>query len=105
MSKNHSKIRNSKRKAILKTQLVERDGTCCHYCKREMIIQCLPEWNGALPDGAATLDHKVSLGEGGTHELDNLVLACYRCNFVKDSIPYEVFKQYYRAVPEYLLVK
>lgn len=35
-----------------------------------------------LPEGMGepTLDHKIPVSQGGTHDLDNLVLCCKSCN-------------------------
>jgi hypothetical protein len=41
---------------------------------------------------SATKDHKHPKNLGGTNERDNYVVACARCNQVKASIPYQVFK-------------
>lgn len=35
---------------------------------------------------AATLDHRIPLARGGTHGVDNLVLACLACNRAKANL-------------------
>lgn len=57
------------RKAVM-----QRDGTSCYYCGK-------PNLSGR----SATLDHVVPLCNGGTDSVDNLVLACPRCNSQKQS--------------------
>lgn len=59
---------NGKRKAAYKARLIGENGCRCHYCKRRVEAQLL------------TLDHVVPVSAGGTNNLDNLVLACQRCN-------------------------
>ena len=38
-----------------------------------------------------TIDHAQPLSGYGTNALSNLVLSCYRCNYMKDSMPYDEF--------------
>lgn len=49
-------------------QALARDSFTCQYCERKP------------PEVALTVDHKVSVKDGGTDELDNLVTACEECN-------------------------
>jgi 5-methylcytosine-specific restriction endonuclease McrA len=53
---------------------MERDGTSCYYCGKPNLF-----------GRSATLDHVVPVCHGGTHDPDNLVLACPRCNAQKQS--------------------
>lgn len=47
----------------------------CFYCKRAP---------------ATTADHYIPVKRGGTHALDNLVPACWRCNRIKsDQMPWQ----------------
>lgn len=46
----------------------------CPYCGK---------WHQGVP----TIDHVVSLRRGGRHELENLALACGRCNSAKGDRP------------------
>jgi HNH endonuclease len=52
----------------LRWQALARDSFTCQYCGRKP------------PEVALTVDHKVSVKDGGTDELDNLVTACEECN-------------------------
>ncbi|MCV7621922.1 HNH endonuclease [Micrococcus luteus] len=54
-----------------------RDGESCAYC-------------GAVPE-LVHLDHVHPLSRGGTHEADNLVIACATCNLQKGAKPLEEF--------------
>lgn len=38
------------------------------------------------------MDHKIPFSKGGTCHPDNIVLACYDCNYRRQTMPYEVFK-------------
>src|SRR5688572_10454006 len=46
----------------------------CAYCAKKMAMDKL------------TVDHWVSLDAGGTHRLENWVLACHRCNGEKSNL-------------------
>lgn len=54
--------------------------THCEYCGQEN--------DGTHP---FNLDHRVALGNGGRHELANLVPCCEPCNRAKRDMPEEVF--------------
>ena len=72
MSKNHKKWKHEKRK-LARDEIVKRDGSNCHWCSAEL-----------SPPGTSetgmTIDHVVRLADGGTSEIDNLVLSCNACN-------------------------
>ncbi len=66
------------RKAIKPIEIFERDGWVCHIC-REPID---PE--ARHPDvRAASVDHVVSLANGGTHTRDNMAASHLICNMRK----------------------
>ena len=52
-------------------RLIERDGSLCAYCGSTL---------------KATIEHVHPKSKGGDSELDNLVLACYRCNTAKKDM-------------------
>ena len=60
----------------------EQKGRCI-YCDRRM---SRPTPDGPLPDKAATLDHIYPRCKGGTDHIDNLALACNRCNVAKGCL-------------------
>lgn len=63
--------------------LVERDGTACTWCCRQMIdAPIVPGRDCSLH---MTLEHIVPISQGGTHDLWNLALACFQCNNVRGS--------------------
>ena len=66
------------------TYLIERDvGRCravvCHFRSRKVAVL------GTRGPRQPTMDHIVPLSLGGTHTLDNVVLAHYRCNLSKGN--------------------
>jgi len=62
--------------------LIFRDGDVCFYC-------------GTTFSGTGkrmrTIDHRIPEALGGTHVLENCVLACSKCNREKADQPEEVF--------------
>lgn len=59
-----------------RAQVLARDGNLCAYCKREFSEELPP-----------TFDHVVSLKDGGTDRISNLVLACWPCNNARANDP------------------
>jgi 5-methylcytosine-specific restriction endonuclease McrA len=57
-----------------KDLLIERDGSSCYYCGKPKLF-----------GRSAHVDHLTPLAKGGADSLDNLVLACARCNTQKSS--------------------
>ena len=55
--------------------VIQRAGGCCEYCR-------VPETDETSP---FHVDHIVPIKHHGTDALDNLCLACYRCNAFKGS--------------------
>lgn len=60
--------------ARLRRQVGERSGFRCSYCRS-------PEMVGV----PMVVDHVIPLAAGGATTLDNLALACYRCNEFKGA--------------------
>lgn len=58
----------------LRRQVIAREGQRCAYCRNPMLV--------GVP---MVVDHVIPLAAGGTSSLDNLCLACYRCNEFKGS--------------------
>jgi len=54
-------------------QVLARDSFTCTYCGRKP------------PEVALHVDHKVSVKDGGSDDLDNLVTACDECNLGKSD--------------------
>lgn len=62
--------------SLIKRHLAAFHGPLCYYCKKTR---------------GKTLDHKVPMSRGGDDSLGNLVLACSRCNELKDDMTEEEF--------------
>jgi len=58
----------------IRQQVAERAGYRCSYCRS-------PEWAGV----PMVMDHIVPLAAGGSSDIENLCLACYRCNEFKGA--------------------
>lgn len=56
----------------VRRQITERDGERCAYCRSPMIV--------GIP---MVIEHIVPLTGGGSSEIENLCLSCYRCNEFK----------------------
>lgn len=61
-------------------QVLARDGTLdCHWCG--IPTRKVPNGHeGPLARDMATLDHVHPKSRGGSHDIENRVISCYRCN-------------------------
>ncbi|MGB3329173.1 MAG: HNH endonuclease [Thermomicrobiales bacterium] len=57
-----------------------KSGGHCWYCGKQLQYR------------KRTLDHIVPRQHGGTNSLDNLVIACHRCNQAKGCMPLKQFR-------------
>lgn len=59
--------------------VIERDGVCCHWCGEKTKL-------GGRDQSPfrRSLDHLTPRSRGGTNDVDNLVLAHRRCNYLRD---------------------
>jgi len=55
--------------------VMQRAGSCCEYCRQEVADRLLP----------FEIDHVIAEKHGGATNVDNLCLACFRCNGFKGS--------------------
>ena len=92
---NHDSIRLSKLREI-KKQMYKVDGPRCVYCSATTVLV-----RKAKTDSWATIDHIIPRSNGGTDDIDNLVIACYDCNNSKGSEPKEIPQ----AIMQYLKQK
>ena len=76
--------------------IADRDGWSCYYCGVSLVPVDTPTNDPRYYDGSrhhkngvpypragyasASIDHVIPVSKGGTNDLDNLVLACHRCN-------------------------
>jgi 5-methylcytosine-specific restriction endonuclease McrA len=61
--------------------VIHRDGRKCRYCGRA--VQERPNPHKARADDL-TIDHVVPRHMGGGSTVDNMVVACHKCNHEKD---------------------
>ena len=71
VKKRTGRARNASHK---RGKIRERDGDHCHWCKKLM------RFGGQRQMDSATIEHLMPASKGGPGTLENLVLACYRCN-------------------------
>ena len=72
----------------LKKKLIERDGSRCAYCGRELDFD------------SCTIEHVVPLACGGTSTMDNCIISCRECNIKAAGIKGYQFEQYVRELIE-----
>lgn len=98
--------------------LEERDGPYCTYCRRRVhpfdqshepvdVWACAGSGGGEyepifvcrdddplIPwQRCAHIDHRTPVSEGGSNELENLVLSCVQCNLRKGASPEAAFRR------------
>lgn len=62
-------------KRNIRRKLADRDGLACHYCGLHLHVE------GPIDRRFATIEHLKPMGLGGAiRALENMVLACSRCN-------------------------
>lgn len=71
---------NTRGKRSIRRRLIERQGLECFYCHCELVEPTTNTIVEKLEKVWATIDHLIPRGNGGTHDLDNLVLSCPTCH-------------------------
>ena len=71
--------------------LFEKHNGKCYYCGHQTFL-------GRYGASRATRDHLLAKALGGRNG-DNLVLACSRCNLLKDQLPAESFASLANRLP------
>ena len=85
----------AKRRAQLRDAIVNPDEKkqieeIYRIAKEEPNVRCYI-CGKLIPFGERHVDHIIPLSRGGTHTIDNLAIACKRCNLVKhDKLPEEI---------------
>lgn len=64
--------------------LVEKDGQICFYCRKPL----------TLFGEKDALDHKTPLAKGGTNDLSNFALACFKCNQEKHNKTVDEYRRW-----------
>lgn len=92
MSKSQSRLSGSRRRAMVQS-IADRDGWYCWWCG---IPLAMDETDTRQ---AATLDHLITRGAGGSNQFDNQVIACSPCNQDRGMTPADQYfpKIRYRA--------
>lgn len=85
MSRNDQNRRSNHRRKLYELQKGK-----CFYCECNMKL-IIGQYS--TEDNIITLDRKVPEMEGGTYCFDNLIGACQKCNNLRGSIPFEIFKE------------
>ena len=78
------------------SNLIKKHKGCCVACK----VQVTLKFTEPLENSYATIDHVVSLSKGGTDNLNNLSLMCYKCNMAKGNKTEEEFMSEYFQTKE-----
>jgi 5-methylcytosine-specific restriction endonuclease McrA len=63
----------SRQDRVSRAAIIERDGSMCHICGKK------------CEASEIHLDHVVPLAKGGTHDAENLRVACAKCNLEKGA--------------------
>lgn len=93
--RNYNRTQRARRKFALKAELsastaevkswLDAQRAICSYCETE------------IPKDKIHVDHMMPLSRGGTHTIDNLAIACNKCNCSKNNKTPEEFKAYKEA--------
>lgn len=98
LANKHAAIRRARQaeveidKGITPRRVRKRDGDNCFYCGK--VMDFTPASNRIFKDDHATLEHVIPLSKGGNHSWDNVVLACRRCNLMKNNKSVKEFEEY-----------
>jgi 5-methylcytosine-specific restriction endonuclease McrA len=76
-----------KQKRWIMSNLIRKYKGRCVSCD----IPVSKRFTEPLEDSYGTIDHIVSLSNGGTDNLNNLALMCYKCNMAKGNKSHEEF--------------
>lgn len=74
-------IAGAQRRRVIRAALILRDGMLCHWCREPMKRDV-----GLHAPERLSIDHVVARADGGTNDIDNLVLAHQGCNIERDTV-------------------
>lgn len=77
------------KRSVLRVVYHRHNGRC-FYCDCATFVRRV-KGGGRHAANTATFDHIVTAGEGGPYEAHNGVLACFRCNNRRGSLPFAAF--------------
>jgi 5-methylcytosine-specific restriction endonuclease McrA len=83
MGKN-KRIKYEEKRKVLVEKLIVRDGLKCVYCGKNLSRHTI------------TIDHIIPLSKNGNNDLNNLCIACKRCNTLKDNYTLKEFRKLIR---------
>lgn len=86
-AKNYRKQRN---------YLERKQALRCYYCQCKLQPQYFTYNDKSRRKGS--IDHMIPVSRGGTHDLDNLCLACVNCNQLKGDMTDKEFFVYLRKI-------
>jgi 5-methylcytosine-specific restriction endonuclease McrA len=76
----------TRRRHRLIIRLAEAQNHRCAYCLRQLAYTVIGERPiCSLSNARPTIDHFIPTSAGGSNTVDNMVIACYRCNNKKQS--------------------
>lgn len=75
--------------------LLEKQGLVCCYCECVLIdVDSTNMQYKDIPANQATVEHLKRKSDGGKNNLDNLALACIRCNMGRGDVDWLTYKCY-----------
>jgi hypothetical protein len=77
-------------------EVVSQSNGHCFYCGKMMIEQGHPRAD------VWSIDHKISMCNGGANSRENLVIACVECNLIKSTMSFETFIELLTVLPPHL---
>jgi 5-methylcytosine-specific restriction endonuclease McrA len=97
------RLRSRKRQALINQnsskvtlgeikKLIKDSNNICFWCDKE------------VPEGKIHLDHIYPLSKGGTHTIDNIVIACATCNIKKNDKDPEIWVEQVLQQPRHSLM-
>lgn len=74
---------------VTRAALRRKLGDCCAYCR---VVMDFRRYTVATrPGNLASMEHVIPISRGGSHTWGNVVLACWRCNRIKNARDIDVW--------------